>query len=222
VRCAYDDSAAGGGRLIEIRQGADPDDPSGQGAAPRRIAYGCDADGPRAPPGAPPVTTTITYTYDAADRLQRWSRDGAIQDTCGYDANGNRTHVNSAEVATYDDQERLVACAPIHPRPIPEAAVGYRIDPQHRHIARTEYGEVTHRWVYRDDLNPVAELNPDGSLRSLCVYADNANTPTFLVQIDPDTGNRTTYRYLTDHLGSPRLLVDIDTGHLAQRLDYDP
>jgi RHS repeat-associated protein len=31
----------------------------------------------------------------------------------------------------------------------------------------------------------------------------------------------TTYRILSDHLGSPRLVVDTSTGAIAQRLDYD-
>ncbi len=30
-----------------------------------------------------------------------------------------------------------------------------------------------------------------------------------------------TYRILTDHLGSPRLVVDTATGTVTQRLDYD-
>jgi RHS repeat-associated protein len=194
------------GRITGIEETIVAPEPGEGGAAPR----------------APPTTRTLTYTYDAADRLHSWSIDGQVQETYGYDPNGNRTHVNGAQVARYDDQDRLVAYTPLHPRPIPTAAVGYRIDPQQRRIARTEDGEVTHLWVYRDDLNPIAELQPDGSLKSLFVYADNANTPAFVVRIDPDTGNSSTYRYVTDHLGSPRLLVDSDTGAIAQRLDYDP
>jgi RHS repeat-associated protein len=31
----------------------------------------------------------------------------------------------------------------------------------------------------------------------------------------------TTYRIITDHLGSPRLVIDISTGNIAQRVDYD-
>ncbi len=30
-----------------------------------------------------------------------------------------------------------------------------------------------------------------------------------------------TYRIISDHLGSPRLVVDVDTGDVAQRLEYD-
>jgi len=30
-----------------------------------------------------------------------------------------------------------------------------------------------------------------------------------------------TYRIITDHLGSPRLVIDAATGAVAQRMDYD-
>ncbi len=30
-----------------------------------------------------------------------------------------------------------------------------------------------------------------------------------------------TYRFLTDHLGSPRLVVNASTGAVVQRIDYD-
>jgi hypothetical protein len=81
------------GRITGIEETILAPEPGQGGAAPR----------------APPVTRTLTYTYDAADRLHSWSLDGQVQETYGYDPNGNRTHVNGTEVATYDDQDRLVA-----------------------------------------------------------------------------------------------------------------
>jgi YD repeat-containing protein len=30
-----------------------------------------------------------------------------------------------------------------------------------------------------------------------------------------------TYRIITDHLGSPRLVIDTSTGQIVQRMDYD-
>ncbi|MCP4764751.1 MAG: hypothetical protein GY875_00610 [Gammaproteobacteria bacterium] len=42
-------------------------------------------------------------------------------------------------------------------------------------------------------------------------------------QIVPDymVKGTTTYRIISDHLGSPRLVIDIATGTVAQRIDYD-
>ena len=88
--------------------------------------------------------------------------------------------------------------------------------------ALTEDDQLTHLWVYRDSLSPIAELHPDGTLKSLFVYADQSHVPAYLIQIDPETGTERTYRYLTDHLGSPRLLVDIDSGavKIQRQTDY--
>jgi len=33
--------------------------------------------------------------------------------------------------------------------------------------------------------------------------------------------NGNTYRIISDHLGSPRLVVDTATGEIIQRIDYD-
>jgi RHS repeat-associated protein len=47
------------------------------------------------------------------------------------------------------------------------------------------------------------------------VYGSKANVPDYLVKGDQ------TYRILSDHLGSPRLVVDLSTGAVVQRLEYD-
>jgi RHS repeat-associated protein len=48
------------------------------------------------------------------------------------------------------------------------------------------------------------------------VYGSNKpNVPDYLVK------GGTTYRILSDHLGSPRLVIDTTTGTIVQRIDYD-
>jgi len=47
------------------------------------------------------------------------------------------------------------------------------------------------------------------------VYASHANVPDYMVK----GGN--TYRIISDHLGSPRMVIDVATGLPAQVLDYD-
>lgn len=43
-----------------------------------------------------------------------------------------------------------------------------------------------------------------------------------MIAIDPDTGEETEHRIVSDHLGSVRLVVNVETGEIAQRLDYSP
>ena len=55
------------------------------------------------------VTHTRDYAYDPAGRLIEVKRDGVVQATYGYDDNGNRTTLNGQPIASYDDQDRLLA-----------------------------------------------------------------------------------------------------------------
>jgi RHS repeat-associated protein len=61
----------------------------------------------------------------------------------------------------------------------------------------------------------VAELDGAGNVVARFVYGSRPNVPDYMVK------GSTTYRILSDHLGSPRLVVDTSTGAVAQRLDYD-
>jgi RHS repeat-associated protein len=70
-------------------------------------------------------------------------------------------------------------------------------------------------FLYEDQLRIAAELDGSGNVVSRFVYGTRVNVPEYLVQ------NGTTYRILTDHLGSPRLVVDASDGTVVQRMDYD-
>jgi len=61
----------------------------------------------------------------------------------------------------------------------------------------------------------VAELDGTGAVVTRFVYGSRSNVPDYLVK------GGATYRIVTDHLGSPRLVVDTATGAIAQRMDYD-
>ncbi|WP_348245998.1 RHS repeat domain-containing protein, partial [Salmonella enterica] len=54
------------------------------------------------------ITTINQYAYDPAGRLTEVKQNGVTTATYGYDANGNRTQVNGAPIATYDAQDRLL------------------------------------------------------------------------------------------------------------------
>jgi RHS repeat-associated protein len=61
----------------------------------------------------------------------------------------------------------------------------------------------------------VAELDGSGNLVSRFVYASKGNIPDYMIK------GGVTYRIISDHLGSPRLVVDVTSGAVAQRMDYD-
>lgn len=70
-------------------------------------------------------------------------------------------------------------------------------------------------FLYQGQLAPVAELDGSGQVVTRFTYATRLNVPDYMVK------GGVTYRLVTDHLGSVRLVVNPVTGALAQRLDYD-
>ena len=54
------------------------------------------------------------------------------------------------------------------------------------------------------------------------VYAEMAHSPSWMVTMDPVTAEETVYRIIADHLGSIRLVIEVETGEIAQRIDYGP
>jgi RHS repeat-associated protein len=82
-------------------------------------------------------------------------------------------------------------------------------------VGKRVNGSLVQGFLYQDPLEPVAELDGAGNVVSRFVYGSRPNVPDYMVK------GSTTYRILSDHLGSPRLVVDASTGAVAQRLDYD-
>ena len=88
------------------------------------------------------------------------------------------------------------------------------LDALGRRVARTQNG-VTTRYVYSNQLRIVAQLDDAGNVVSRFYYAGGINVPAFMVR----GGN--TYRIVTDHLGSPREIVDVATGAVVFAATYD-
>jgi len=155
-----------------------------------------------------PGTGTIAGTYDAQDRLTTY---GAI--TYTYTKNGDlETATSGGQTTTYnyDVFGNLTAVN------LPTGTqIEYVSDGQNRRIGKKVNGTLTQSFLYSGQLRPIAELDGTGNLISRFVYGTKLNVPEYLVK------GGTTYRLLTDHLGSVRLVIDTATGTVAQRIDYD-
>jgi RHS repeat-associated protein len=194
-------------------------------------------------------TTVYSYTYDLAGRLEQVWQNGVLSATYSYDSNGNRlsyTGPGGTINGSYDDQDRLLqygttsytytangellsktdggqtityqydALGNLLTVTLPDSTqIDYVIDGSNRRIGKKVNGTLVQGFLYQDDLNPIAELDGGNNIVSRFVYASRANVPDYLIK----GGN--TYRIIADHLGSPRLVVDTDTGTVAQRMDYD-
>jgi RHS repeat-associated protein len=93
--------------------------------------------------------------------------------------------------------------------------IDYVIDGQNRRIGKKEDGTLVQGFLYENQLRPVAELDGSGNVVSRFVYAEKVNVPEYVVK------GGATYRLITDHLGSPRLVLNVATGDVAQRIQFD-
>jgi RHS repeat-associated protein len=95
-------------------------------------------------------------------------------------------------------------------------AIEYVVDGLNRRAGKKMNGALVEGFLYEGQLRPVAWLDARGAVKATFVYGTRVNVPEYMVASDG-----TAYRFLTDHLGSPRLVVEASSGAIAQRLDYD-
>lgn len=174
-------------------------------------AYSYDANGNRlAVSGSQGAAQGV---YDAQDRLLRYTVGGAPI-TYGYTTHGelqSKTAGAQKTTYTYDVLGNLLQVK------LPNGAtISYVVDGQNRRIGKKVNGQLVQGFLYQDALRPIAELNGANQVVSRFVYASRDNVPDYLIR------NGVTYRIVADHLGSPRLVVNVATGQIMQRLDYGP
>jgi len=94
-----------------------------------------------------------------------------------------------------------------------ETVIDYTLDAEGRRIAKAVDGEITEKFLYNGFLHPSVVMDKDDEPKAL--FMGNMMTR---VNSGADNG---TYRLVRDYLGSVRAVVNIDTGEIAQRMEYD-
>ena len=194
------------------------------------------------------ITKTFNYEYDQVGRLWKVSQNGALVRQYEYDANGNRLirKMDGTLDVEYDNQDRLLRYGnttytythngelktKIDPSgqtaytydvfgnltrvELPNGTViDYAIDGANRRIGKMVSGSLVEGFLYKDQLKPVAELDASGTIVSRFVYGSKRNVAEYMIK-----GGQA-YQFISDHLGSPRLVVNVSDGTIAQSLDYD-
>lgn len=171
-----------------------------------RGTYAYDANGNRT--SATDDTGSRTATHDGQDRLLT---DGSAAFT--YSPEGaTLTRKVGSSTTTY----RYDLLGALREVELPDSRrIEYVVDGAHRRIGKKINGTLERAYLYRNDLNIVAELDGAGALVSRFVYGSRPHVPDFMLKAGA------TYRFVTDERGSVRLLLDATTGAVAQRLDYD-
>jgi len=195
------------------------------------------------------VTDTFDYAYDLAGRLKEVKKNGTVTATYNYDTNGNRLSLvtpTGTTTGTYDAQDRLTQYGTTTYAYTPNGeltsstvggqtttytydvlgnlrsvvgptgfTVEYVIDGRNRQIGKKLNGTFVQMFLYQSRLNPVAELDGSGAVVARFVYGTRTNVPDYMIK------EGITYRIISDHLGSPRLVINTGNGATVQRVDYD-
>jgi len=155
---------------------------------------------------------TIDYSYDNQDRLIETTGPTGTTSYAYTNAGELESKTNPGGITSYDYD----AAGNLRQVVLPNGSIiDYLIDGLDRRVGKQVNGEVVKGWLYRDLLNPVAELDGDGNVVTRFVYGERANVPSYMIR------DGKTYRIVTDHLGSPRLVIDASTGEVVQQMDYN-
>lgn len=147
-------------------------------------------------------------TYDAQDRLLSYG-----DTTYAYTPNGElRTKVTPAGTTTYDYDVLGNLRQVILPNGM---TIDYVIDATNRRVGKRVNGTLVRGWLYADSLRIAAEIDGTGVVISRFVYGTRTNVPDYMIR------GGVTYRILSDHLGSPHIILDVATGTIVQMLGYD-
>ena len=168
---------------------------------------------------------TINYTYDAnGNRLAR-TETGGTTETGIYNA-GNQLTSYAGTSYIYDGRGRLsTRGADIFDYGVlgdlqsvslsGGATLAYQDPAGGRRTSESVNGTVNRQFLYQDAISIVAELDETSTVRSVFGYATLWGAPDFMLR------DGRTYRIIKDDLGSPRLVIDCESGTVAQRMRHD-
>jgi RHS repeat-associated protein len=189
------------------------------------------------------------FGYDRFGQLVEVSVDGRVTESYAYDDRGNRVRATVAgrdRRATVDDADRLLTDGDatlsytdagrlagwtdesgtlaltydglgnlLQVEPPAGPTVSYTHDGRSRRVASSRDGVPAGGLLYLDGQRPAATTGSGGGTDAVFTYAEDILTPTAMIR-----GGRA-YRIVSDHTGSPRLVIDTATGEVVQRLAYD-
>ena len=84
-----------------------------------------------------------------------------------------------------------------------------------RRVGKKVNGTLVVGWIYDDNLRIIAETDGSGAVTKRFVYGDRPNVPESM------TWQGGSYRIITDHLGTPRYVLEASGGTAAQMMSVD-
>jgi RHS repeat-associated protein len=195
------------------------------------------------------VTNVYDYSFDTAGRLITVLKNSLPYSSYTYDSNGNRTsgtHAGTAFTATFDDQDRMHtyntrvysynangdntqiewnttetshfsydAIGNLINSTMPDATeLTFAYSGNNEQVRVAVDGVTSTRRIYENKLKIAGEFTDSGIVTKEFVFGTNVNSPDYMIN------GGIIYRFLKDHLGSPRLVVKVSDGTVSQKIDY--
>lgn len=174
------------------------------------IDYTYDANGNRTALAVDGVQTAVG-SYDAQDRVTSYADASYV-----FSAHGDletKTSSTGKLSLSYDELGNLMKAVVTNVNGSSKT-FNYVVDGFGRRVARQVGGGFDRAWLYRDALRPVSEVDSAGIFTHYAYLADGG-APDFMIR------SGVPYRFVKDHIGSVRLVVNAQTGAVAQSLEYD-
>ena len=110
--------------------------------------------------------------------------------------------VNMTTTYNYDELGNLLSVT------LPDSTrIDYLIDGKNRRIGKKTNETPVRDFMYKDLLKPIAKLDGENKVVSRFVYGTKPNVPDYMMK------GGEIYRIISDHLGSPRLVVNTNRRH---------
>jgi len=153
----------------------------------------------------------FTATYDSQDRMLTYNSK-----VYSYNANGDLVQVNWGSVGS-DYFISDVFGNIVQANLINGHTYDYLYDHLGRRARKAQDGDQHFRFLYDDQSRVVLSVS-SGDIYKEYVQGISGTTPEYMNSYINDIGR---YRFIKDHLGSPRLVVNTTTGAVIHRLDYN-
>lgn len=155
--------------------------------------------------------SAFTATYDNQDRMTAYNST-----TFTYNANGDRTQnsysTGKTATFTYDELGQLLGGTNTGGN-----SFVYNVDGFNRRVHKTKNGAFKYQFIYDNRGRIAASEGSGAAIQAEFIYATDDRVPDYMYVVS----SAAEYRIITDHLGSPRLMVNTATGAVSQRMDYN-
>lgn len=193
-------------------------------------------------------STVKSFTYDSTGRLISVQKNSLPHANYTYDSNSNRTSgtVNSVTTtASYDGEDQLLTFGTksftynlngevatmadgssttaytydvfgnFKSVVLPTKTINYKVDAHNRRMVKLDGVNVVEYYILNSDNQIIGIADNSGIFQKGFVYGTKSHVPDYMIM----GGDK--FKIVTNHLGSPVVVVNSSTGAIAQEIHYD-